>query len=227
MPPILLALVAAYLAGSIPFGWLVARVVKGIDIRTVGSGNIGATNVARTIGKSWGIVVLVLDALKGLVATALFPWGALDAADPRVAHVRVFCGLAAVVGHMYPCWLRFRGGKGVATALGAVIVIAPLASAIATGGFAATFGLSRIVSLSSIVAAVSFAIAALWQLRPSPLSTENWSVAAFSLAVPLLIVLRHRSNLKRLLRGEEPRFGQRPRPDVHPPADSPPDAGAA
>ncbi len=208
LPWILLAILAAYAVGSVPFGWLVARLAKGVDIRTVGSGNIGATNVARSIGKPWGLLVLLLDALKGLLPTALFPLAALEASDPRLTHLRVFCGLAAIVGHMFPCWLRFRGGKGVATALGVVIVLSPIASAIAAGVFAVTVALSRIVSLSSMLAASSYAVVALWQLWPAPFSGDTWSQGLFSVAIPLLIVLRHRSNLKRLLRGEEPRFGQ-------------------
>ncbi|MBX3436763.1 MAG: glycerol-3-phosphate 1-O-acyltransferase PlsY [Planctomycetaceae bacterium] len=207
---IVLAVLAAYGIGAIPFGWLIARLVKGVDIRTVGSGNIGATNVARSIGKFWGLLVFVLDALKGMLPTAWLPWAVFPAADPQFTHLRVFCGLATIVGHMFPCWLRFRGGKGVATALGVVIVIAPLASAVAAGVFVVTFGLSRIVSLSSLLAAVTYGAVALWQLLPAPFSAETWSQAAFSLAVPLLIILRHRGNIRRLLRGEEPRFGTRP-----------------
>ena len=207
----LLAIVAAYAVGSIPFGWLIARLAKGVDIRTVGSGNIGATNVARSIGKSWGILVLLLDALKGLLPTYLFPLLVLASSAPELARVRVFCGLAAIVGHMFPCWLGFRGGKGVATALGVVVVIAPMASGIAAAVFAAMMVLFQIVSLSSMVAAVSFAAAVMWRLWPTPFSSESWALAGFSIAIPVLIVLRHRANLGRLLRGEEPRFG-RPAP---------------
>ena len=204
----LLAVIVAYGIGSIPFGWLVARLAKGIDIRSVGSGNIGATNVARTLGKSWGLLVLLLDVLKGLVPTWFLPWLAAGSANASFRHLQVCCGLAAIVGHMFPCWLGFRGGKGVATALGVVLVLNPPATAIAFAVFAITLGVSRIVSLSSVLAAVSFAGCALWQLRPTPFAPETWSLAGFSLAIPLLIVVRHRANLARLLRGEEPRFGQ-------------------
>ncbi len=104
-----LALVTAYFAGSIPFGLLVARCVKGVDIRSVGSGNIGATNVARSVGKGWGALVLALDALKGLLPTWLLP-AALSTTDLSGSHqLAVGCGLAAILGHMFPCWLRFRG----------------------------------------------------------------------------------------------------------------------
>ncbi len=215
MNSLLLALVpvlAAYAIGSIPFGLLVARLAKGVDIRTVGSGNIGATNVARSIGKSWGILVLVLDAIKGLVPTLLFPLLTMPPGEPGIKHIHVLCGLATILGHMFPCWLRFRGGKGVATALGVVVVLVPFASLVATGVFALTFVIWRIVSLSSMLAAVSFAAFTMWKLWPTPFAPYTWSTAVFSLVIPLLIILRHRTNLTRLLKGEEPRFGQKPNP---------------
>ena len=210
--PTVIPVLASYLVGSIPFGLLVARFAKGVDIRTVGSGNIGATNVARSIGKSWGILVLILDAIKGLVPTLFFPLMTMSDGDPGINHVHVLCGLAAILGHMFPCWLNFSGRKGVATALGVVVVLVPFASLVATGVFALSFAVWRIVSLSSILAAISFAGFSLWNLWPDPLSSEKWSLTAFSLAIPLLIVIRHRSNLGRLLKGEEPRFGQKPEP---------------
>ncbi|MFN8453045.1 MAG: glycerol-3-phosphate 1-O-acyltransferase PlsY, partial [Anaerolineae bacterium] len=149
-------LVAAYLAGSIPFSLLIARWAGGIDLRQHGSGNVGATNVARTLGYKWGAVALLLDALKGLLPT----WGLpllFYGAGSR--HAPVAAGLAAIVGHMFPCWLGFRGGKGVATALGVVAVLSWQATLAAFVAFAAVFAVSRIVSLSSIVAAVTFLIA--------------------------------------------------------------------
>lgn len=208
----LLPILAAYLVGSIPFGLIVARIAKGVDIRTVGSGNIGATNVARSIGKGWGLFVLALDAFKGLLPTLFFPLLTTAGDHQSFIHLQVMCGLAAIVGHMFPCWLRFRGGKGVATALGVVAVLAPMSSLIAAAAFALSLAIWRIVSLGSILAAVSFAASALWRLWPTPFSTESWSLAAFSLAIPLLIIVRHRSNIARLLKGEEPRFGQKTKP---------------
>lgn len=207
----LLPILAAYLVGSIPFGLFVARIAKGVDIRTVGSGNIGATNVARSIGKSWGMLVLVLDALKGLLPTLFFPLLTYQSGDSDIIHAQVLCGLAAIMGHMFPCWLRFRGGKGVATALGVVVVLAPLSSLIAAGVFALSIGIWRIVSLSSILASLGFAAASIWQLWPTPFSAASWSLAAFSLTIPTLIIVRHLTNIARLLRGEEPRFGQKAR----------------
>ena len=205
----IVASVAAYLLGSIPFGFVTAKLVASTDIRSLGSGNIGATNVARAMGAKWGIAVLVLDCLKGSVSVWLFPQLVLDAADSAAAtlqHVQVGCGVSAILGHMFPCWLRFRGGKGVATALGVVVVLAPWATLAAFIGFATVFAVFRIVALSSMIAAVVFAVAQTVMLWPQPFAPTSWSIAAFSLAIPVLIIFRHRSNLSRLLRGEEPKF---------------------
>lgn len=204
-----LALIAAYLVGSIPFSLLIGRWVGGIDLRRHGSRNVGATNVARTLGLKWGLLALALDALKGLAPVLLFPELFLGSEHSVLGHLRVGCGLAAICGHMFPCWLGFRGGKGVATALGVVAVLAPWATLAAFGVFAVTFAASRIVSLSSILASVAFAIAEFTLLRAEAFSGTNWSLALFSLAVPALIIFRHRSNLVRLARGEEPRFERR------------------
>jgi glycerol-3-phosphate acyltransferase PlsY len=201
----LIAAGLAYLIGSIPFGYLTARLVRRIDIRQHGSGNIGATNVGRVLGNRWGLFVLLLDLLKGLAPVWLMPVWLVNDGAAR-AHVEVVVGVMTIVGHMAPCWLGFRGGKGVATALGVVLYLAPVASAISAGAFAVTFGLSRIVSLSSIIACLVFAAAQWILLQPDPISNAKWSLAAFSIAVPLLIIFRHRSNIGRLLRGEEPRY---------------------
>lgn len=213
---------AAYLAGSVPFGYVVGRAVVGRDIRQMGSGNIGATNVARVLGAKWGLLVLVLDCLKGLLPVLLFPtwcaaldsrgWeadgstGTWSAVGGNLNHLRVACGAATIAGHMFPCWLGLRGGKGVATALGVIAVLAPAATGVAFATFLAALLTFRIVSLSSILAAGAFAVfqfATRWVEFQLP---ENWSLAAFSALVPMLITYRHRSNLRRLMRGEEPKF---------------------
>jgi acyl phosphate:glycerol-3-phosphate acyltransferase len=201
---IAIVLLAAYLAGSIPFSLWVGRVIGGIDLRQHGSGNVGATNVARLLGWKWGVAALLLDALKGLAPTGILP---RLFADPAVAnHVAVGCGLAAIIGHMFPCWLGFRGGKGVATSLGVVLMLAPWAALMAAGVFAVCFAIWRFVSLGSIVAAITFAVVQFLLLRPSPFSAATWSLAIFSIAVPLLVIIRHRSNIGRLIRGEEKSF---------------------
>ena len=197
----------AYLAGSIPFGLLVARTVAGVDIRKVGSGNIGATNVGRTLGAKWGIAVLTLDAFKGFLPVWLLPrLLTMGQEDPALGTLSVMAGVATVVGHMFPVWLNFRGGKGVATTLGVVLCLAPGASLAGLVGFALCMLASRIVALSSMTAAIAFAIGQIAILWPNPFNGEKLPLAIFSLAIPALIVLRHRSNIKRLLRGEEQQF---------------------
>ncbi len=201
-----LLIVAGYLCGSIPFGLLIVRWVKGLDIRTQGSGNIGATNVGRIMGAKWFFLVMLLDALKGLVPTAISILLASGSFEFEThTHTPVFSGLAAVLGHMYPCWLKFKGGKGVATALGVVLVLAPVASLIAASCFAVTFAIWRTVSISSLSAAVLFAAVELPMLK-HPFNSENWPLGCFSLLVPLLIIYRHRSNILRLVKGEEYAF---------------------
>jgi glycerol-3-phosphate acyltransferase PlsY len=201
-----LAALVAYLVGSLPFGLILGKLIRGIDIREHGSKNIGATNVARVVGGKWGAVVLVLDALKGALPVLLLPNALRSSDGSGFLHLQVICGIAAMLGHMFPCWLGFRGGKGVATAAGVVLVMAPIASVVALATFGLCFLVSRIVSLSSILAVSAFTVAQLWLLRPNPFSAETWSLAAFSIGAPALIIYQHRANIGRLLRGEEPRF---------------------
>jgi glycerol-3-phosphate acyltransferase PlsY len=200
------AALISYLVGSVPFGLLVARLVAGIDIRKAGSGNIGATNVARVVGAKWGILVLVLDAIKGLLPVLLLPRLLLPGNDPAAGHVQVICGIATIVGHMFPCWLGFRGGKGVATALGVITILGWPATLVTAAVFAIVFVATRYVSLASILASLAFAIAQFAIPGYAAFTTEKCSLAAFSILAPVLIILRHGSNIRRLLRGEEPKF---------------------
>jgi len=196
--------VIAYLIGSIPFGLLIAKYIGRIDIRQVGSGNIGATNVGRAMGLQWFFVVFVLDALKGLLPTLLAQNLFMQSTSSFWSmHGSIIAGAAAILGHMYPCYLGFKGGKGVATGLGVVFVLAPIASLIAAVMFGITLAIWRTVSISSMLAAVTFAIAELLLLKPHPLTGENWTLALFSLLIPGLIVYRHRSNIVKLIKGEE------------------------
>ncbi len=195
------ALLLAYLAGSIPFSLILGRVVGGIDLREHGSKNVGATNVTRLLGWRWGAMALLLDALKGLAPTLLLP-RLVDPSSSRL-HLAVGCGIAAILGHMFSCFLKFKGGKGVATSLGVVTVLAPWGALAALGTFIALFAWKRIVSLGSVVAAAVFAIVQMALLSPDPFSEPTCSLATFSLAVPLLVIFRHRSNIGRLVRGEE------------------------
>ena len=187
---------AAYLLGSIPFSFLVARAFGVRDVRRVGSGNVGATNVMRSVGKLAGAFALLLDVGKGAAATLaalrLFP------ADPVVG---ALAALAAIAGHMFPVWLRFRGGKGVATGFGAFLPLAPRAAALAAIVFALAVAATRYVSVGSIAAAVAMAALAHAFGAPAPVVAAAAVAAAF-------IVLRHRSNLHRLRQGTEPRLGQ-------------------
>ncbi len=193
-----------YFAGSIPFGLILAWCVKGIDIRQHGSKNIGATNVGRVIGHKWFWVVFILDALKGALPTLLVPWFFASSFDAELMnHVRVVAGLATILGHMCPCWLKFSGGKGVATGLGATLVFAPTAGLIALVAFLVTYGIGRVVSLGSLVASATFMIAEVIILLPHPFSKQNWSLTTISIIVPLLIIVRHKSNIVRLLQKKE------------------------
>ena len=196
--PLLLALLvsAAYLLGSIPNGLLIAR-LKGIDLQKVGSGNIGATNVFRCVGKSWGIAAFVLDAVKGFVPAFVFP-RLMEAAPPWLG---LACGLAAVAGHNWPIWLKFKGGKGVSTSAGMLLGIAPAAVGIGFAVFAVVVALSRIVSLGSILAAIAVAGAGVWLY-----GADNRLLAGALVAMGALVVLKHRANVGRLLKGTEPRI---------------------
>ena len=194
----------AYLLGSIPFGYILVKIFLKQDIRTTGSGNIGATNVARSGKKGLAVATLLLDAGKGVVAVA-FATRFLVAMDVglylrQADEVRAFAALIAIVGHIFPIWLRFRGGKGVATGVGAFLAFNPLATASALIAFVIVFALSRIVSLSSIVGTLVFPIA-LIPFSHSPIAI------GFGLAASSTIILKHHSNIRRLLNGTEPKFG--------------------
>jgi glycerol-3-phosphate acyltransferase PlsY len=189
-----LVLVASYLLGSIPFSFLVGRAFGVADVRRVGSGNVGATNVLRSAGKTAGLLALLLDAAKGAAASLLALWLVPD--RPAVA---ALAAVAAVLGHMYPVWLRFQGGKGVAAGLGAFAPLVPKAAMAATGVFLLTLMATRYVSISSIVGTAT--LAALAFVFGSP------AVAWAATLTAVLVVVRHRSNLKRLHDGSERRAG--------------------
>jgi acyl phosphate:glycerol-3-phosphate acyltransferase len=189
---IVLALVAAFLLGSFPTGVVVAR-AKGVDLRKIGSGNIGATNVGRALGKGWAAFVLVIDAGKGALPVWLAQHSSSDPWLPALA------GLAAVLGQAFSVFLRGRGGKGVATSLGAGLALAPLATLSCLGVFLVVFGCFRIVSLGSLAAMAAF---------PSFLWLYGLGTAprfAFGIAIAALVTLRHKDNLKRLFNKQEHR----------------------
>lgn len=199
--------VAAFLIGGIPFGYLVGRLVLKDDIRMHGSGNIGATNVARVIGWKWGSLVLLLDAIKGLGPTLAASMLLRSRGDENaVMGAMILTGICAIIGHMYPIWLKLRGGKGVATALGVVLVISPIASAVALGVFIAVVAATRIVAIASIAASIGFAVTQLTLLGRNALEPGKLPLTLFAVIVPSLIVWRHRSNIVRMWRGTESRI---------------------
>jgi acyl phosphate:glycerol-3-phosphate acyltransferase len=191
----------AYLLGAIPFGLLIAR-ARGVDIRKVGSGNIGATNVFRSVGKGWGILAFACDALKGLIPVTLFPRLAQAAwAYDGGAALPLACACLAIAGHNWPVYLRFKGGKGVATSAGALAGLAPAAAGIGLAVWALAFAATRYVSVASMAAAAAVAAAA-WAL---PAHAGPLLPGALT-ALCALIVARHKGNIRRLLNGTENRF---------------------
>jgi glycerol-3-phosphate acyltransferase PlsY len=200
----LATMVVAYLLGSIPTGFLVAR-ARGVDIRTVGSGNIGATNVFRILGTPAGVFVLLVDGLKGYLACAGgcdgWLWLLQRAGLPLggVELYRILAGIAAVLGHNYTCWLHFKGGKGIATSAGVYVALAPLALAIALGAWIGVFLLTRFVSVGSIAAAVALPTA-VW------LTKDSVALGAATTALGLLAIVKHKTNLRRLFNGTENRI---------------------
>ncbi len=193
------AAVAGYFVGAIPFGYLVAR-AHGVDILKHGSGNPGATNVKRVVGKRAGNFVFLLDFLKGTLAAG---WPLIAALPEQAALAGAIAGLvAAILGHSYSIFLRGKGGKGVATTMGGLIVIMPVAVAIGIGVWMVTFFTTRFVSLASILFAASLPVST-WFLLQSPLLT------GLGIALAVLITFRHRANIQRLLNGTENRFVRR------------------
>jgi len=198
--PIVCALVfASYLLGSIPFGYLLVRLRSGRDVRSVGSGNIGATNVVRAAGWSTGVATLILDLAKGMFAV----WLAGHFSDGNIRIV-MFAGLAAILGHIFPVWLKFSGGKGVATALGVFIMISWTAVVAAVAVFAIVVLFWRYISLASVSAAAALPL--LVYLLYAPGHGPPTAVTAGTLLSSVLIIVKHRKNIERLMAGTEPRI---------------------
>jgi acyl phosphate:glycerol-3-phosphate acyltransferase len=197
-----LAVTIAYLVGSIPFAYLLSR-RRGVDLRHVGSGNVGASNVLRTSGVRAAVLAMALDGVKGALAVLLAQrlMGSAGVAAGG-ATVPVAAGLASVVGHVYPVWLRFRGGKGVATAAGVFAVLMPAALGVAGAVFLIAVWLTRYISVGSVAGAAALATAAAVSDAPA-------AVAAGAALVLVLILFRHRANVRRVIAGTERRVGQR------------------
>lgn len=195
-------LASAYLLGAIPFGLFVAKQVKGIDIREHGSKNIGATNVGRVVGKKWGLFVFALDVLKGFLATQL-----QFASDISTGLNQIQLGMAlavfAIIGHSFPVWLRFKGGKGVATSLGVFLGLLPIPTLITFGVWLAVFFTSRIISISSLLAAVIFPLVVHF-FKKEDAYYNLWLGIALILCI--FMFYTHRQNIQRLKNGEEKKF---------------------
>jgi acyl phosphate:glycerol-3-phosphate acyltransferase len=217
----LIIAVVSYLLGSIPFGYLLVRIFRGQDVRQTGSGNIGATNVARTGSKGLAVATLLLDALKGYAAVAFAFWLAgsyrfesgvptsiYDRGQPMTDSRTVFllaalAAFCAILGHMFTLWLRFKGGKGVATAVGAFAALAPRAIVVALVLFVIVVAVTRYISLGSMVAAGAFPLL-VWWLNPAERTTAP--ILLLIAASSFLIVIRHKDNIRRLLAGTEHRW---------------------
>jgi glycerol-3-phosphate acyltransferase PlsY len=203
MTPWLLSIPLAYLLGSIPFGYLLVRIFRKQDIRATGSGNIGATNVARSGAKGLGFLTLILDALKGFVAVFIAQHIAAPYGFPQAYDIAVCAAVAAVLGHCFPVWLGFRGGKGVATALGVFLALVPLTTVLyLLAVFLVIVFFTRYVSLASIVAAALFPLFALPHA-----SARTLIIVVGYILIPLIVILKHHQNIRRLLAGTEHRLG--------------------
>jgi acyl-phosphate glycerol 3-phosphate acyltransferase len=209
LPLVALTVLGSYLIGAIPFGYLIAR-WRGVDILKVGSGNIGATNVGRVLGRRFGILVFVLDFAKGAVpvSAAIIVRSILKTSeDPGtlVSALPILVGLAAFVGHLFPIFLRFHGGKGVATGAGVVTVLLPGPAFAALITWVVIVGLTHYVSLASLAAGVSLCLFHLL-FTPNPFASENWILTCFAFLAVGMVFVRHHANIKRLLQGNENRF---------------------
>ena len=197
-------IVISYLVGSIPFGYVIA-IAKGVDVRKEGSGNIGATNVGRVLGRKFGAIIFVLDLLKGFVVVLLVPILVSDIEFPATSDklLVILCGLCVLLGHAFPVYLKFKGGKAVATSFGVFIWLAPIPVAIAFGIWILTVIVSRYVSLGSMVGAIAL-MGGVIGLGSSPFGSGTY-LTALSIAVAILIIIKHISNIKRIIAGTESR----------------------
>lgn len=196
--------IISYLIGSIPFGFIVAKIVKDIDIRQFGSGNPGATNIGRVLGKPYGILVFILDMLKGFLTVYLFDqWFSGYGHNLSV----ILCGLGVICGHIFPVFLGFKGGKAAATGCGVFLWLAPLPLMIAIAAWLLTISISRYISLGSMVSAVVIVIC-LVTLGKDPFG-QGLYLTLFSIFIAILLIIRHKSNIKRILNGTESKIGKK------------------
>jgi glycerol-3-phosphate acyltransferase PlsY len=206
-------LLAAYLLGSVPFGWLVSG-AGGVDIRSVGSGNIGATNVGRALGVKWGVLVFLLDAAKGFLAAGPLVWVVLHLGEVPIdsllrAGLGPLCATAVFAGHVWPVYLGFRGGKGVATGAGAMLALAPWALAAGLGMWGLSLLITRYMSVASMFGAAGVAGICVARRASAGRIRQDWPLWGLTVLLALLVILRHRANIARLVRGEELKLGAR------------------
>jgi glycerol-3-phosphate acyltransferase PlsY len=212
------AVAAAYLIGAIPFGVIIAR-AHGKDLRAIGSGNIGATNVARALGRKWGYTCFGLDVLKGLIpmlafGAAVLPHIGASASEPLVLACWLLAGIAAILGHVFPLYLGFKGGKGVATSFGVALGLWPyftLSALIALAVWLAVVITWKYVSLASICASAAFPASLVLGIfvLPAWKPTSLWPLLIAAVAIPILVILRHRQNIQRLLAGTESKIREK------------------
>jgi len=206
-PLYILVAFVGYLLGSCPNGYLISA-AHGVDIRNEGSGNIGATNVLRVIGKKWGYLVFFLDALKGFLAVRIaFALAVLDPGINRPELLGIVAAVSCILGHTFPVWLRFRGGKGVATSAGVLLGLMPIAMISVLLVWAILFKVTRYVSIASIAAAAALPFFVWLYLRIRFL--HGSSLLPFSALIAAVVIWRHRSNVQKLIHGTEHRFGQK------------------
>ena len=218
MLPLGVIISLSYLVGSIPTSIIIARLARGIDIRRHGSGNAGGTNVIRVVGWKMGMLVIVIDILKGYVATMLVTklmYGPIPFNNRTpfedITVIRIIAGCSAILGHIWTAFSKFRGGKGIATAGGVLVALAPIELLVAFGVFVTVFTLSRYVSLGSISGAISFPLAMLFRHNIFHAELYGYNTLIFfSIGISILLIYTHRSNIKRLLAGTEHRLSHTP-----------------
>ncbi|MBZ0190889.1 MAG: glycerol-3-phosphate 1-O-acyltransferase PlsY [Candidatus Kuenenia stuttgartiensis] len=196
--------VISYFIGSIPFGFIIARVAKGIDIREAGSGNPGATNVWRVMGKKYGILVFILDMMKGFLPVLIFDY--VTSGQSRSLYA-ILCGTGVILGHTFPVFLGFKGGKAAATGCGVFLWLAPLPLFISVAAWLLTTFISRYVSLGSMVSTVVLVISIIL-LNNEPFGS-GLSLTLFSIFISLFLIFRHKSNIKRIINGTENKIGRK------------------
>ena len=202
---LLIVVIVAYLIGSIPFGYLIVRHKVGADIRETGSGGTGATNVSRRAGKAAGVFTLVLDALKGVLAIIVAQL-IIGESGSSIDWLTAAAAIAVIAGHIFPVWLRFRGGKGVATGVGVFLMLAPIATFCAAIIFVVVVSITKYVSLGSMVAAAIIPLFVWMDMVFIKPITDLWPLLTAAVAGAMLIIFAHRGNIRRLAEGTEPKF---------------------